>query len=204
MKKYILVLDLDETLFHTNDKDKTILRPFVKQFIKKMSQYMYLIVYTAAVKSYADKILKDNELIGYFDKKLYRSSLVSRQGFITKDLEIVVKKLMQEKLKNKLNISNSIIIKNKKINFDNIIFIDNLLENCICQPSNAIIVKDYIGQKNDKTLKYIEKFLLNLVKYNSSDVRKYLKKNLWQLNPYIKNVSSLNLTSANIKNILVK
>tara|TARA_Y100000768_G_scaffold371045_1_gene337388 strand:- start:12 stop:578 length:567 start_codon:yes stop_codon:yes gene_type:complete len=188
MKKYILVLDLDETLFHTNKNETTILRPYLKTFIKNMSKYMYLVIYTAALKTYADEILKKHKLLDYFDLKLYRNSLVlsDKYGIYTKDLNYVIKKIMHYKLKKKINISNSLLVKNNKINLDNIIFIDNLAENCVCQPENSIVVKDYIGDKNDKGLRCLNKFLMDLIKYNISDVQTYLKYNLWQIQPYLK------------------
>ena len=149
---------------------------------------MYLVVYTAALKVYADAILKKHNLLDYFDLKLYRNSLVPsvKHGIYTKDLNYVIKKIMKYKLKKKINISNSILIKNNKISLDNIIFIDNLAENCVCQPENSIVVKDFIGEKNDKGLRALTKFLTDLVKYNISNVQTYLKYNIWQIKPYLK------------------
>ena len=76
----IIVLDLDETLFHTKGVN-VFYRPYVKKFLSFISKHFYLVVYTAALKTYADKILYD--LLGkenikkMFILKLYRNSVTN-------------------------------------------------------------------------------------------------------------------------------
>ena len=62
----IICLDLDETLFHT--KNHCIyFRPKLINFLKYLNKYIYLVVYTAATKQYADSILSK---IKWNDKKI--------------------------------------------------------------------------------------------------------------------------------------
>jgi len=189
MNKYILVLDLDETLLHTNSQGKTLPRPGLKKFIEELSKIMHIVLYTAALKSYADNLLKKYGIYEYFDGKLYRNSCVIINNQYTKDLNIVAKKLIYHKINKRNNIPKSLLIKNNKITLDYMIFIDNLAENCFLQPHNCIIIKDYTGQKNDKALKYINKFLKNLHRFSNKNIKPYLTKNLHQINKVTKRIS---------------
>jgi TFIIF-interacting CTD phosphatase-like protein len=187
MKSYILVLDLDETLIHTNNSGKTISRPGLKKFITELSKKMYLVLYTAALKCYADELLKKYEIYDFFISKLYRNSCITLNNNYSKDLNIVAKKLLYNKIKKKISIPKSLLVKNNKITLNYMIFIDNLHENCVLQPKNSIVIKDYIGQKNDRALKYIKSFLFNLYRFSNNNVKPYLNKNLHQINKFIKN-----------------
>ena len=164
----IIVLDLDETLFHTKS-NSVFYRPHVKKFISFINKYFYLVVYTAALKTYADKILYD--LLGeenmkkIFILKLYRNS-VTNNG---KDLKLVLNKIVEKD--NKFNIPSKFIYKSinqkKTFNYDNIILIDNLVENFIDdQFFNGIPIIDYTGDDNDKALILLTKFFKYFVKKN--------------------------------------
>ena len=76
-KEFTLVLDLDETLIHFQeslDGGQFYLRPYSQEFIDKMHPLYELVIFTAAVKDYADWILDrldPNKLISH---RLYRCS----------------------------------------------------------------------------------------------------------------------------------
>lgn len=56
--KYCLVVDLDETLIHYNEKENYYLVwPGVNQFMKELSVHYELVLFTASVKEYADWIM---------------------------------------------------------------------------------------------------------------------------------------------------
>ena len=63
-KKYILVLDLDETLVHfkdsryLKDEQKLRVRPGVDQFLQALVPYYKLVVFTAAQKLYAQFVMQ--------------------------------------------------------------------------------------------------------------------------------------------------
>lgn len=57
---YCLVLDLDETLIHyvENGADSYFLvRPYCIEFLDELSKYFEIVVFTAAVKEYADWVI---------------------------------------------------------------------------------------------------------------------------------------------------
>lgn len=193
IKKFgIIVLDLDETLFHTKN-GIVFYRPYLKKFLSFMNKNFYLVVYTAALKIYADKILYDllgeDNIKKIFILKLYRNS-VTQHG---KDLKLVLNKIDEKE--NKFNIPLKFIYKNinqKKVyNYDNIILIDNLVENFIDkQFFNGIPIIDYIGDNNDKSLLLLTKFFKYFIKKKSEDknlnLRNYLYNNLYKINSICK------------------
>ena len=196
-KKYgIIVLDLDETLFHTKNSGTEIhYRPKLKNFLVYLNKYFYLVVYTAALKSYADKILEGIEIAEGISAKnlfallLYRNS-VTNEG---KDLRVVFKKLIKKKEDKKINIPDNFIFKGNKgeLNFDNIILIDNLTENFLdTQFFNGIPIKDFYQNDDDNSLVMLKNFFKNYLKLKqknkSMNLRNYLYKNLYKLNSILK------------------
>ena len=86
-----LVLDLDETLIHstsvrTDPKDEEILvrvgnslekyyvklRPFLKEFLERLSKIFELVIFTASIKEYADKVIDYIDPDGYIKRRFYR------------------------------------------------------------------------------------------------------------------------------------
>jgi TFIIF-interacting CTD phosphatase-like protein len=56
-KTYTLVLDLDETLAHyfeVGTEGKFLIRPGCQKFLKEMNKYYEIVIFTAAIKDYAD------------------------------------------------------------------------------------------------------------------------------------------------------
>ena len=63
------MLDLDETLIHYEDEGtqgRFLVRPYTFPFLKEMSKYYEIIIFTAAMQDYADWIInllnKDNSI----------------------------------------------------------------------------------------------------------------------------------------------
>ena len=198
-KHGIICLDLDETLFHTKNH-QIYFRPKLISFLEYLHTYFYLVVFTAATKEYADSILnkikwtdKNNNKISaknIFTLKLYRSSVTSSG----KDLRIVLKRLLNNRLKNMNNIPKSFLfkkVKNKNIlNLDHIILIDNLVHNFLDdQFFNGIPIKDFYKNKKDDTLMIIHQFIKNYLKYikkNKISLKSYLYNNLYKINDSLK------------------
>ena len=131
IKYGIVCLDLDETLFHTKNHH-IFFRPKLINFLKYLDKFFYLVVFTAATKDYADSILnkikweenkKKVNAKDMFVLRLYRNSVTS-EG---KDLKIVLKRLLNNRIKKKNNIPKSFLykkVKNKNVlNLENIILI---------------------------------------------------------------------------------
>ena len=192
-KKYgIIVLDLDETLFHT-DKSDVHFRPKVIDFLVYLNKHFYLVVYTAALKTYADKILdkikiKDNITAkNLFILKLYRNSCTP-QG---KDLRVVLKKLIAKKIKKKLDIPDKFLKNSTGLELNNIVLVDNLVENFLDkQFFNGIPIKDFYQNDKDKSLvllkNYFKQFIELKKKNKNMNLRNYLYNNLYKLNSILK------------------
>ena len=192
-KKYgIIVLDLDETLFHT-DKSDVHFRPKVIDFLVYLNKHFYLVVYTAALKTYADKILdkikiKDSITAKkLFILKLYRNSCTS-QG---KDLRVVLKKLIAKKIKKKIDIPDKFLKNANGLELNNIVLVDNLVENFLDkQFFNGIPIKDFYQNNNDKSLVFLKNFFKKFVelkkKNKNMNLRNYLYNNLYKLNSILK------------------
>ena len=150
--KYTLVLDLDETLVHyvsDNDSAYIQIRPGAEEFIKDLSDYYEIIIFTAALQNYADLIISgldpDNVI-------LYRQHTINIGGnSYIKDLD----KLGRDITK--------------------IIIIDNISDNFEKQKENGLNICDFEGNEYDEELKYLKDDLIKLFKLKPNDVRYYLK-----------------------------
>ena len=202
IKKYgIICLDLDETLFHTKNH-RIFFRPKLISFLQYIHKYFYLVVFTAATKEYADSILSkikwdndDGEEISakkIFTLKLYRSC-VSSEG---KDLKIVLKRLLDQRIKKLNDIPKTFLykkVKNKTVlNLENIIIIDNLVHNFLdSQFFNGIPVKDFYKNKKDNHLLIIKEFIKGYLKEikkkkTNNSLKVYLYNNLYKINNSLK------------------
>ena len=198
----IICLDLDETLFHTKNHH-IYFRPKLVSFLQYLHKYFYLVVFTAATKEYADSILnkikwedkknkKEITAKKIFELRLYRSSVTSNG----KDLKIVLKRLLNNRIKNQNSIPKSLLykkVKNKNIlNLENIILIDNLVHNFLDdQFFNGIPIKDFYKNKKDNNLVVIQEFMKGYLKQlkskkNTLSLKSYLYNNLYKINDALK------------------
>tara|TARA_B100001564_G_scaffold299312_1_gene265721 strand:+ start:246 stop:884 length:639 start_codon:yes stop_codon:yes gene_type:complete len=200
IKYGIICLDLDETLFHTKN-NHIYFRPKLINFLKYLNKFFYLVVFTAATKDYADSILskikweedkKEVNAKKIFALKLYRSSVTAKG----KDLKIVLKRLLNDRIKKRNNIPKSFLykkIKNKNVlNLENIILIDNLVHNFLDdQFFNGIPIKDFYKNKKDCNLEIIKDFIKGYLKQlkkkkNNLSLKTYLYNNLYKINDCLK------------------
>ena len=196
----IVCLDLDETLFHTKNHH-IYFRPKLVSFLKYLDRFFYLVVFTAAKKEYADSILskikweenkEEMNAKKLFVLKLYRSSVTDKG----KDLTIVLKRLLKDRIANKNKIPKSFLykkVKNKHVlNLENIILIDNLVENFLdTQFFNGIPIKDFYKNKKDCNLEIIKDFIKGYLKQlkkkkNNFSLKTYLYNNLYKINDCLK------------------
>ena len=152
--KYTLVLDLDETLVHyISDSDSAYIqiRPGAEEFIKDLSEYYEIVIFTAALKTYADLVIDGIDPDGAISDRLYRQHTVGVGNANIKDLD----KLGRD--------------------IKHVIIIDNFLDNFSLQPKNGLNILDFEGNEYDDELNYLKNDLIKLVKLNPDDVRYYLK-----------------------------
>lgn len=166
-----LVLDLDETLVHSlsrgarmsnghmieiklNDHVATLYsvhkRPYCDHFLKQVSKWFNLVIFTASVKEYADPVIDWLESERkYFTHRFYRNHCTLRegQGYI-KDLTSVDK------------------------NLNHVIIVDNSPISYAWHESNAVTVEGWINDATDTDLLNLIP-LLRAMRY-TTDVRTVL------------------------------
>ena len=92
-KKFSLVLDIDETISHSLKLScgcYFLLRPGTENFLKEVSKFYEIIIFTSSPKKYADKILNkidiDGDLISH---RLYRNHVLYENGKSVKNLNLI-------------------------------------------------------------------------------------------------------------------
>lgn len=120
-KPFTLVLDLDETLLHyyevklfmftsllkkSETEGELRIRPWADEFLKVMSEYFEIMIFTAAMQDYADWALEHFENIGCITHRFYRHHALPYGGFYVKDLSRIGR-----------DISKTIIVDNIAENF---------------------------------------------------------------------------------------
>ena len=172
--KKLLILDLDETLAHSDldfslkdkiqkydtilhfnsDEEKNIpipllIRPWTKEFLDYAVQEFDLVIFTASDKQYANEIIdfieKDKK---YFKMRLYRNHcLFIEPGLYIKDLRIF----------------------SDYKNIEDIIILDNSLFSFANQLNNGILITSFFYDLNDSFLENV-KCYLEYIK-NEKDIR---------------------------------
>ena len=176
--KKLLILDLDETLIHSDldfllreknvnydkilyfdsDEEKTIplpliIRPGMYQFLDYASENFDLCIFTASEPDYADTIINYIERNkNYFKMRLYRDNCIFIEpGLYIKDLRILI----------------------SFKNMEDIIILDNSLFSFANQLNNGILITSFFDDKEDD-------FLYNVIDYleyikNEKDIREINK-----------------------------
>ena len=162
--KKLLILDLDETLAHSDldfslkdkiqkydtilhfnsDEEKNIpipllIRPWTKEFLDYAVQEFDLVIFTASDKQYANEIIdfieKDKK---YFKMRLYRNHcLFIEPGLYIKDLRIF----------------------SDYKNIEDIIILDNSLFSFANQLNNGILITSFFSDLNDTFLENVKRYL---------------------------------------------
>lgn len=148
-RDYCLVLDLDETLVHyiQDENDSyVIVRHGTEKFIKILSEFCEIVIFTGSKSCYADSVIDGLEVKNFIDHRLYRQHTTSYNGYYIKDLS---------KLGRPLN---------------KIIIIDNIEENYQLQMCNGLNISNYEGEDNDFELEYLLKDLLPVVQKPGKDI----------------------------------
>ena len=168
--KKTLVLDLDETLVHSqfmpfNIKSDIklkieleneihdifiLVRPGLQQFLEKMGKIFEIVIFTASISSYADPLLDiidKNNLCKY---RLYREHCTEINNCFIKE----IKKLGRD--------------------LKDVIIVDNSPLSYYFNPENGIPISSWFDDKNDKEL-YNVSFILEFLSF-VPDVRNFIKK----------------------------
>lgn len=169
---YTLVLDLDETLahfFYTPSGGTFLIRPYCFQFLEEMSKIFEIVIFTAALKDYADSILDvldpNKKLINY---RLYRQHTSVVGITYCKDLSKIGRDLGKT------------------------IIVDNLADNFKLQPNNGIHILTWLDDMKDTQLYDLGKILKDLVSRQPADVRPIIKKFKEDSNKKLRNNMNIN------------
>jgi TFIIF-interacting CTD phosphatases, including NLI-interacting factor len=131
------------------------IRPYCREFLKKMKEHYEIIIFTASTAGYAETIIKEldpqRKYISYILDRNF--CLETKNGFYIKDLRI---------------------IKNRQLK--NMIIVDNLVHSFGFQIDNGIPILEWTGNKQDEELRYLMDYLIEAKKYD--DVREYNKEKL--------------------------
>ncbi|KAJ8589937.1 NIF-domain-containing protein [Rhizopogon salebrosus TDB-379] len=159
-----LVLDLDETLVHSNfraipDPDFIVpveienrwhnmyvqKRPGVDEFLRQMGQIYEVVVYTASLSAYADPVMDHLDIDRAVSHRLFRESCYRFKGNYVKDLSQLGRP-----------IEDTIIIDNSPVSY-------------IFHPMNAVPISSWFNDPHDTELLDICPFLYDLA--DTPDVR---------------------------------
>ncbi|KAL4498550.1 hypothetical protein ABPG72_019668 [Tetrahymena utriculariae] len=154
--KKTLVLDLDETLIHSSQKNPqkydlnfkiqtsttkeeffVNFRPNVSKFLRMMAVYYEVFIWTASIKEYADVIVNQLDPSGSFiSYRLYRDSCRKKGDYYIKDLALLNR------------------------NMKDVIIIDNLSTCFNLHQENGIQIQDFLNDETDNELEKLTPFLI--------------------------------------------
>jgi len=149
-KNYCLVLDMDETISHTLKLPYGyyfLLRPGTIDFLKEVSKYYEIIIFTSSQKSYADNILNKIDIEGnLISHRLYKNHVIFEKGKSVKKLNMIGRDLKKT------------------------IFIDNLRSNAKYNINNLCPISNWTGDIYDDKLIRLKYKLIKIAtcgKYNN-------------------------------------
>jgi len=168
--KKTLVLDLDETLVHSQFLEfsspsdiiikieieneiydiHVLVRPGVKEFLEKMEKYYEIVIFTASISKYADILLNIIDPKGLCPFRLFREHCTLINNTFVKDL------------------------KNLGRDLKDIIIVDNSPLSYSFHPENGLPILSWFEDKNDRELYNIIPLLIFLS--GVKDVREYIPK----------------------------
>ena len=159
MKKFTLVLDLDETLIsfklEPNEENKGTIRfrPYLDSFLQKVREKYEIIVFTSGTQDYADPLIDAIEQDeNYFDARLYRQHTISYGGDIVKDISRIGRTL------------------------DKILIVENMPQNYRLQKENGILIKSFYGEDIYDTALFSLGDILMKIANEFNDIRKGIAK----------------------------
>ncbi|OCL07379.1 NIF-domain-containing protein [Glonium stellatum] len=151
---YTLVLSLEDLLVHsewTREHGwRTAKRPGVDYFLRYLSQYYELVIFTSLPSTSADPVIRKLDPFRVVMWPLFREATRYEKGEYIKDLSYLNRDLSKT------------------------ILIDTKAAHAKLQPENAIILPPWTGQPNDRNLVSLIPFLEYIATMGITDVRKAL------------------------------
>ena len=189
-RKKTLILDLDETLVHSgfnkfNRKSDIVLninidgrnhtiyvlkRPYVDEFLREISKFFEIFIFTASISQYASPLLDELDKENICDRRFFREHCVYNSGLYLKDLKQIGKDLKD------------------------VIIIDNNPVSYVLNQDNGIPILTWYDNLNDNELNKLIPLLRYLSKVD--DVRPVIK----QIVDREKNALNFDVVDSLIKN----
>ena len=152
--KYTLVLDLDETLVHYIEEENSSyvqVRPYAEYFLKELSKFFEIVLFTAAEEDYTDIVLKELNKNKYINHILCRKYTELSNGSQIKDLSKLGRDLSK------------------------VVIVDNNKDNFRLQPENGLYISSYFGEQNDNELYILCGDLMKIIEIQPDDIRPLIK-----------------------------
>ena len=152
--KYTLVLDLDETLVHYIEEENSAyvqVRPYADYFLKELSKYFEIVLFTAAEEDYTDIVLKELNKNNYISHVLTRKYTELNNNSYIKDLSKLGRDLSK------------------------VCIVDNNKDNFCLQPENGLFISSYYGEQNDNELYLLCGDLMKIIEIQPDDIRTVIK-----------------------------
>ncbi|KAH8734336.1 HAD-like domain-containing protein [Ilyonectria robusta] len=154
-RPYTLCISLDDLLVHSEwSRDhgwRVAKRPGVDYFIRYLSQYYELVLFTTVPFATAEPLVRKLDPFRFIMWPLYREATKFQDGEIVKDLSYLNRDLSK------------------------VIIIDTNAKHVRNQPENAIVLNPWKGDRDDKDLVGLIPFLEYIHTMQYADVRKVLK-----------------------------
>ena len=156
----LLILDLDETLIHATVNKLTIpehflyekyyiyKRPYLDTFLKDISQHFTIGIWSSAGDTYV------NEIVQRIKPEEINFEIIWGRSRCTIKRDYEMDNYYPEKRLAKL--------KKKGFSLEKIIIVDDSPEKSKSNYGNAIHIKEYSGDENDKELKLLHDYLITL------------------------------------------
>ena len=128
-----------------------MVRPYCHDFLEEMSKYYELVIFTAAVKDYADSILDTIDHKNWISHRLYREHTRLEDYVSIKDLSLINRDLSK------------------------CIIIDNIASNFKLQPRNGIAISTWVGDPEDISLLNLIPVMAKIAVSEVKDVREGLE-----------------------------
>eukprot|EP00755_Sulcionema_specki_P019537 Sspe_Gene.69741::Locus_41126_Transcript_1_1_Confidence_1.000_Length_1525::g.69741::m.69741/K15731/CTDSP; carboxy-terminal domain RNA polymerase II polypeptide A small phosphatase len=150
--KYVVVLDLDETLIYARD-GPLYARPGLEEFLALLSKGTEAVAWTAGLRAYAQAVLANIDRMGAFKHCIYRHhKWFTGQAGYQKDLKLLGR------------------------NLDKVIIIENTPDCIRHYRDHGVLVADYEGgEKPDNTIPMLTEFIRGLIS-SGLTVPQYLAK----------------------------
>ncbi|BAY86222.1 hypothetical protein NIES267_57280 [Calothrix parasitica NIES-267] len=153
----LLILDIDETLIYSSEKQLdripdfkldeyfVYIRPGLKEFILSCSKLFSLAIWTASSSEYAREAIKNI----FPDNLKLEFVFTGERCLLKRNLDLDVIEVFKPLKK----------VKRKGYSLNHILIVDNIAETFKYNYGNGILVKEYLGEENDRELVLLLKYL---------------------------------------------